>query len=283
MRPEYDFSHAKPLDPMRAMAERTTILRVPAGSTLHGLHLPGKDDRDEIGVCVEDMGAAMGFGLNTFGTRFEQYVYRTATEREGRYDAPSQPGDLDLVIYGLRKFLRLAMDGNPQILQCLFVPLPQAVSSNAWGEALQDMAPLIVSRLAGRRYIGYLQSQRERLEGVRGQKRVNRPELDDAHGFDTKYAMHVLRLGYQGAELMTTGRLTLPMRAADRNFVYATRLGEVPLPDVLARASELEGQIRDRLDDSPLRAEPARDEVEAWMLRVYFESWRLSKDVRPEY
>jgi hypothetical protein len=31
------------------------------------------------------------------------------------------------------------------------------------------------------------------------------------HGYDTKYAMHVLRLGLQGVELLTTGRFTLPV------------------------------------------------------------------------
>jgi predicted nucleotidyltransferase len=103
-------------DTHRAMAERTTILRVPAGSTLHGLNVPGTDDSDEVGVCVENIDAAIGF------SEFEQYIYRTAAEREGKHDAPSQAGDLDLTIFSLRKFLRLAMQGNPQILQCLFVP-----------------------------------------------------------------------------------------------------------------------------------------------------------------
>ena len=36
--------------------------------------------------------------------------------------------------------------------------------------------------------------------------RVNRPELIAAHGYDTKYAGHVLRLGYQGIEFLETGR-----------------------------------------------------------------------------
>ena len=34
---------------------------------------------------------------------------------------------------------------------------------------------------------------------------TNRPELVAAHGYDTKYAMHALRLGLQGIELLTTG------------------------------------------------------------------------------
>lgn len=253
---------------MRAMAERYTILRVPAGSNLHGLHLPNKDDRDEVGICIETIEAFAGF------SPFEQYIYRTAAEREGKHDAPSQPGDLDLTIFSLRKFLRLAMQGNPQILQCLFVPLSLCISRNAIGQALQeDIAPLIVSRHAGARYLGYLEAQRQRLMGERGQKKVNRPELEEKYGFDTKYAMHILRLGFQGVELMSTGKLTLPMPEKDRAFVYATRLGEVPLQDVLTKAGELEREIKDLSLSGPLMAEPAREDIENWMITRYFHWW----------
>jgi len=250
------------------MAERTTILRVPAGSNLHGLNVPGTDDSDEVAICVEDIDAALGF------SEFDQYIYRTAAEREGKHDASSQCGDLDLTIFSLRKFLRLAMQGNPQILQCLFVPVPLWIKGDARGAQLQEMAPLIVSRHAGSRYLGYLEAQKQRLMGERGQKKVNRPKLEAEHGFDTKYAMHILRLGFQGVELMSTGTLTLPMPEKDRAFVYATRLGQVPLQDVLTRAGELERQIKDMLLDAPVPAEPAREELQAWMVSMYFENWK---------
>lgn len=264
-------------DPWRAMAERTTILRVPAGSTLHGLNVPGTDDSDEIGVCVEDLDAAIGF------SEFEQYIYRTAAERDGRQDAPSQAGDLDLTIFSLRKFLRLAMQGNPQILQCLFVPSGLCVLQTALGAQLQELAPMIVSRRAGARYLGYLEAQRQRLLGERGQKKTNRPDLEAKHGYDTKYAMHILRLGFQGVELMTTGRLTLPMPSPDVDFVYAVRKGEVPIQDALTRAGELERQIKDLLHDAPIQAEPAGHVVQTWMLHVYLHKWKAREDRWPNY
>ena len=255
-------------DKHREMAERTTILRVPAGSTLHGLHISGTDDRDEMGICIEDLDAAMGF------TEFEQYIYRTAAERTGKQDAPSQAGDLDLTIYSLRKFLRLAMQGNPQIIQCLFVPSNLCVVKDSLGQDLQEKAPLIVSRKAGYRYLGYLESQRQRLLGERGQKKVNRPELEEKFGYDTKYAMHILRLGFQGVELMTTGKLTIPMQGEEHAFTFAVRNGEVSMQDALTKAGELERQIKDLVIDAPIPAEPAREALENWMTRRYLEAWK---------
>lgn len=252
----------------RELAEKYTIIRVPCGSTLPGLNVPGKDDRDEMGVCIESVEGAIGF------SEFEQFIYRSAAEREGKHDAPSQPGDLDLTIYSLRKFLRLAMQGNPQLVQLLFVPSNMWIKGDARGSQLQELAPLIISKQAGHRYLGYLEAQRQRLLGERGQKKVNRPELEEKFGFDTKYAMHILRLGFQGLELMSTGKLTFPMPEPDRQFCYATRMGEVPLNDVLTKAGELEREIKDLISNGPLQAKPDVDAIEQWMCRMYLESWK---------
>jgi uncharacterized protein len=230
--------------------------------------VPGTDDRDEMGVCIEDLRLSYGFHP------FEQYIYRTAAEREGRQDAPSQAGDLDLTIYSLRKWLRLALQGNPTVLTLLFVPQPQWISGDGRGSHLQDLAPFIISRQAGNRYLGYLESQRQRLLGEKGQKKVNRPELEEKFGFDTKYAMHMVRLGIQGRELLTSGRLTLPMPEVDRRLVYSIRQGEVSFNDVLQLAGELERDIKDLLTDSPVRATPDERAVEDWMLRMYLENWK---------
>ena len=78
------------------------ILRATVGSVVHGLSNPGTDDRDEMGVCVEPPEYLLGF------RRFEHFVFRTQPEGE-----PSGPGDLDLTIYGLRKYCRLALQGQP--------------------------------------------------------------------------------------------------------------------------------------------------------------------------
>ncbi len=51
---------------------------------------------------------------NSWGP-FEHYVQRTQPE-----GARSGPGDLDLVAYSLRKWLRLAISGNPTVLLLLF-------------------------------------------------------------------------------------------------------------------------------------------------------------------
>lgn len=254
----------------RQTAEANEIIRVTVGSTVHGLALEGTDDRDEMGVCIEPIEHAI-----RLGEPFEQFIYRTAAEREAKHDAPSQPGDLDLTIYSLRKFCRLAAHGNPTILNLFFVK--DHLKVDARGQQLQERVEWFVSKEAAGRYLGYLQAQRQRLLGERGQKRCNRPDLEEKYGYDTKYAMHMLRLGFQGVELMTTGRIQMPMEDLARDFLMKIRRGGVDINTVLTKTGELEQELKDLKTTSHLPEYPNRDAIDLWMRELYFYNWQASQ------
>ena len=262
----------------REQVEQATILRCVVGSSAHGLHLnDGLEDRDEMGICVEPMAVAMGSAAP-----FEQYIYRSAAEREHRHDAPSVGGDLDLVVYSLRKFARLALGGNPTVLMVLFAS--DVVQCDARGSQLRDLAPAFASRVAGKKFLGYLSSQRQRMLGERGNGGHGRPrdELVQKFGYDTKFAMHMLRLGYQGIEYLQTGKLTMPMNEPERSYLFDVRQGGYDMQHVLTRAGELERELKDLLDTSPLPEEPDTAQVDEWMVRIYIRAWsadRKSRDI----
>ena len=243
----------------RQIATDGLILLSTVGSTAHGLALPGTDDHDEMGVCIEPPAYVVGLKL------FEQDVFRTKPQ-----GVRSEHGDTDRTVYSARKFCRLALSGNPSILTLLYAK-PDVYDSYGW--SLLDLAPAFSARSAGKAFLGYMTQQRQRLLGERGQMNVKRPELVEKHGYDTKYAMHMLRLGYQGVEFLETGALTLPMPEESREFVYATRKGELELAEVLTRAGELERRVEDLLTTSPLPEHPDLDRVESWLTATYFDYW----------
>jgi uncharacterized protein len=237
------------------------ILRGTVGSTVHGLHLESQDDRDEMGVAIEPPDRVIGL------ERWEHHVERTQPE-----GVRSGPGDLDLVVYSARRFCQLAVRGNPTVLLLLFTFERQVETE--LGAELRALAPAFVSRVVGERYRGYLRSQKERLVGTRGQRRVNRPELIEAHGFDTKYAMHVLRLAVQGREMLETGRLELPMSEPERSRILAVRSGEVPYEEAVAWIEEAERELETAHERSRLPDQPDRARVDAWLVDAYQRSWR---------
>src|SRR6476620_10496010 len=120
------------------IVERGTILRATVGSTVHGLHHGGQDDRDELAVFVEApeymIGHARARGIRGGLFGFEHYVERTQPE-----GVRSGPGDFDLVAYSLRKYIRLAIKGHPTILLLLFVPAELVHVRTELGEELQAM------------------------------------------------------------------------------------------------------------------------------------------------
>ncbi|MDE3076604.1 MAG: nucleotidyltransferase domain-containing protein [Chloroflexota bacterium] len=237
------------------------ILRSTVGSTVHGLHLASQDDRDEMGVYIEPPEYVIG--LN----RLDHYVERTQPE-----GVRSGPGDLDLVLYSLRKWMRLALKGNPTALLLLFAP---PLEKTEWGEKLVNLTPAIVSQQAARPFVGYLNAQKHRLLGLTGGKHTNRPELVAAHGFDTKYAMHAVRLGLQGIELLTTGRITLPMPEPDRSKVLALRRGEMSFGEAVAYLDAVELRLGEVANGETrrLREYPDYSAVGQFLLDAYRGQW----------
>jgi hypothetical protein len=112
------------------------------------------------------------------------------------------------------------------VLLVLFVPDEEVVYRNEVGAELVDNAHPFVSRLDAERFLGYLNAQKAAMTGETG-AHTNRPELVAVDGYDIKYAMHALRLGLQGVELLTTGRITLPVPEPHRTYLRSIRRGEV--------------------------------------------------------
>lgn len=242
----------------------TTILVVEVGSTAHGTGLPGGEDFDETAIFIETA---------------EQVFFRPAdgamqrTQPEG---ARSGPGDTDRQLYSLRKFVRLALGGNPSILMVFWAPV---IETTPVGDELQSMGGLFVGRHVLPRYRGYMSQQVMRLQGKVGggghgrRGGGRREELVAAHGYDTKFAMHAARLGFQGIELVTTGKLMLPIAGEPADWLRAVRRGDVPYEDWLARVADLEARLKALEVDDRYPAGPDRDRIESWTIGIHLNLW----------
>ena len=240
------------------------ILEFICGSTLHGTSVDdGLEDFDMMEIVVERPRQFVGFGP------VDTWVHRTKPD-----GVRSEKGDIDLAVYGLRKYLHLALKGNPTILLALFAPQAFIKRYDVRGMQLQALAPYIVSKQCYWPWSGYMKQQHERLLGLRGQRNVTRPELVDRYGYDTKYAGHIVRLGLQGEEILTTGKMTLPLPQEQRELVLKIRTGGYTLAAVSEVIIDVEKRIEAAFEKSPLRLWPDREAVEKWMLRTYLTAWR---------
>ncbi len=136
----------------RDLALAGEIRRTVVGSGVHGIAIEGTDDHDEMGVFIEPPVYVVGLRQPA-----EHYVFPTQPE-----GARSGPGDTDLVMYSLRKYLRLATKGNPTALLPLYAPQDSVLALHPLGEELRALAPLALSQQAVHRFLSYMDAQRER-------------------------------------------------------------------------------------------------------------------------
>lgn len=176
----------------------------------------------------------------------------------------SKVGDIDLNVYTLRKFAGLAAGGNPSILGAIF---SQHVHRETGRVDFDELGRKVASKRAGAAFLGYMQQQMERWLGVRGQKNVRRPELVERYGFDTKYAAHIVRLGYQGIEYMQEGRFSMPIDSDLAQSIIDLRTGAVEEYDALEWAKRVENELKQAIIDSALPDHPVA--IDAWLVEQY--------------
>jgi predicted nucleotidyltransferase len=187
-----------------------------SGSSQHGARLEGKSDLDVAGVYIgtREMELAIGNedpkqqGHVTLGTS-DQYEKNSAADR-------------DVKAYSLRRWAGLAIKGDPTVLSYLFANPrtidqnslrrpAQSIATSVWATHIQPNRELFLSSSHTARFLGLGDSQYKRMLGLQGAgKHGQRDELIDAHGYDTKAAMHMIRSMSECLEYLQTGHMTFP-------------------------------------------------------------------------
>jgi predicted nucleotidyltransferase len=262
------------------------ILRSVVGSGVHGIAIAGTDDHDEMGVYIEPERHVLGLAEYWTGASSIKRVDSLLQDRRGDYTARTQPegarsgpGDIDLVMYCLKKYLRLAIVGNPTALLPLYAPESDLIVCNDLGKELRGIRSAFLSQYSIHRFLGYMEAQHERMMGEGKRNRVpKRPELEEKYGWDTKYGSHAYRLAFQGLEIATEGTLTLPLQEYQRELVLAVKRGEVPRDEVSQRITTIRDLIQSLLDEGKT-AVPERPDVRAiedWMISAQKRFWAMA-------
>jgi uncharacterized protein len=252
-----------PLTKNSEVALNNEILRVLVGSSITGITAPNSEqDYDYNSVFIEPIDYVVGL------KRIEHFTWRSKPE-----GIRSEAGDVDYSAYSLRKFISLAMAGNPSILMLLFAPSSNIEYVTQIGHEIKFMSEYIASKKAGARFLGYLESQEQRIVGEIKGHMPKRPELIQQFGYDTKYAAHALRLGFQGVEYLETGRMTLPIPPDPGNYLRAVRAGEYSLGAVVADLANIKSELKKAIEASPLPEEPDYMYIEKWLIDVHQYHW----------
>jgi predicted nucleotidyltransferase len=243
--------------PAQWIAASGMMLRTEVGSVAHGTDIEGVSDFDEMGIAVEPKAYVTGLG------HFEHYRFRTAEPDgppgNGEISAVSGPGDLDLTVYGLRKFVRLLTVGNPSMITPLFVAEDSIRFSNEFGEELREHRSKFLSARVHTTYKGYLNKERLGLLSPKG---------------TPKYAVHAIRAGMAGAELLERGAITIPPVGRQLELLRNIRAGLVKPRRVMEEIARWDDALDIALAKSGLPDEPEWHWINTWLGDIHLRHWR---------
>jgi hypothetical protein len=133
--------------------------------------------------------------------------------------------------------MELLLNNNPNTLETLFVPENCQLYVHPLGQKLLESKELFVSKKSYHSFKGYSHTQVQRLQ--RGEDNgTGRQELIQQFGYDTKMASHALRLYLEANELLSTGRVTLPLK--ENQLVLTVKKGGWSKERFLEEATRLE-------------------------------------------
>jgi predicted nucleotidyltransferase len=175
----------------------------------------------------------------------------------------------------LPKPARIAVEDRLQrfwadALHCSDEELEQRLRAVAT-HALDIPAGVVSTLNAEKKYLSAMK-QWESFETWKAERNAARAELESRHGYDTKHAMHLVRLMRMGLEILQTGELRV--RRPDAEELNAIRDGALTYDELMATAMALQTKMTDVAGSSGLPADVDYGRVDQLMFEL------ATKDVR---
>jgi predicted nucleotidyltransferase len=210
-----------------------TILAVVVGSRAYGLDGPGSD-HDRRGVYAAP-------------TRQFWHLDKPPTHLDG----PAE----EQFSWELERFCTLALQANPTVLEVLWSPL--VTHRTADGEHLLATRSAFLSRRVADTYGAYARDQLHRVAARR----------DRTGETNHKQAMHMIRLLLAGAHVLRTGDILVDVTPL-RDRLLRVKAGELPWPEVVTWADELQTDLAAAAKTTTLPATPDRAAVDELLYTV---------------
>ncbi len=308
--------------------ENNKILEILTGSHLYGTNIE-TSDTDYSGIFMPDTEYVFGF------QHCEEIDISTIDKLSNGRNSEKA---IDRKFYEFRKFIKLALDNNPNILEMLFVNDKNIIFKNPIGEKLLQIKHLFPYKGLKHKFLGYAFAQKHKMiikkdnyfallnaekylkrfdptkfifEIALGQllpryieiikndtqdtikfikigemhflptlkiKRVinkiqqrmdktsHRKGYILKHGYDTKFASHLIRLMLEGVELLETGNIKFPLR--HRDMILNIKQGKWTIEDIINYSDELEQDIEWRYNISKLPTKPRTKEIQDFTIKT---------------
>ena len=229
-----------------------TVMLGYMGSHSHGTHIPSTDPNsiDDIDLMGFSLGPVESYlGLK----KFEHMVHKEA--------------EWDIVVYEIRKFTRLLLQQNPNVVGLLWLKDDLYIHDDIQRQYVEKR-DIFSSKLAYKTFIGYATSQRKKMmmSTFQGYMGAKRKALVEKYGYDIKNAAHTIRILRMGVEFLNTSQLNVFRH--DAAELMEIKTGKWELDKVISLADKLLKDAELALKSSKLPDRPNTKEAELLLMNV---------------
>jgi len=172
------------------MLDEDIMIQGIVGSTAYGMAHPGSDI-DTLGIFVQPTLDRVGL-----------------VEPEETF-ASNNP---DITLHEVGKYCRLALKGNPTVLELLYLPEYTHLTDEG-ADLIEIRSSFLGSKQIRASYVGYAKAQIKRLNDIGDFG-------SDLKKRRAKHARHCFRLMYQAEQLLTTGSMCVKVTPEQREHLF---------------------------------------------------------------
>lgn len=241
------------------------------GSVAYGVS-SDTSDMDLYGFCVppKDIlfphlaGNIVGFGTQT--PRFSQWQEHAIKDPS----AMSGKGRVyDITVYGIVDYFNLLMRNNPNIVDSIFTPDNCVLHTTRIGTMVRDKRKMFLHKGSWHTFKGYAYAQMKKIRN-KNRESSARLELIERHGYDTKFAYHLVRLMDEAEQILTTGDISL---MKNREQLKDIRNGMWTEDQLEKHFAAKEIQLEEVYNKSELRWGPDEPAIKELLLNVLEEHY----------
>jgi predicted nucleotidyltransferase len=222
----------------------------------------GGSDRDIYGFATPPLDylfpslrkEVQGFG--PYGPSFEQYNPQHIIH-------PDTHVEHDFAIYNIGKYFLLTMNGNPNMIDSLFVPDRCLLYTSKVGKMVRKNRKLFLSKKVWHTFKGYAYSQVSKMKSKNPEPGSKRREMIEEYGYDVKFGYHVIRLIAEAEQILEEGDLDLER---NREQLKSIRRGEWAAEDIEAHFKRREIELEALYLSSKLQYSPDVDKIHGLLL-----------------
>jgi len=229
--------------------------------------VPGK-------LIFQVMSGSRAYGLARAGSDEDwRGVYQASTESLLGLHAPKEHVEFppDQQYWELTHFARMCLNGNPNVMELLWIPSDMIALDSKAARALRAMRRGFLTMDTATAYFGWIKSTRLKMAPttvrVGGNSRAALPTDRQDELLEGKRGSHLVRIATNFLELLTTGEMEVRLSGRNLELISSIKAGKVSATKVLSMVESLETQCHAALERHPWGPADPRP-VERLLIRV---------------